>query len=82
MREESRRGSALIPQGAARRSPGWLRRRGRRREAGWAGGERERGRGGGGGRGGGDGGATAPGCGRGPPLQPRRARGCQLTWGA
>lgn len=39
MREGSRRGSALIPQGAARHSPGWLRQRGRR-EAGWADGER------------------------------------------
>lgn len=39
MREGSRRGSALIPQGAARHSPGWLRHRGRR-EAGWADGER------------------------------------------
>lgn len=39
MREGSRRGSALIPQGAARHSPGWLRQRGTR-EAGWAGGER------------------------------------------
>lgn len=42
MREGSRRGSALIPQGAARHSPGWLRQRGRR-EAGRAVGERERG---------------------------------------
>lgn len=41
MREGSRRGSALIPQGAARHSPGWLRQRGRR-EAGCAAG-RERG---------------------------------------
>lgn len=39
VREGSRRGSALIPQGAARHSPGWLRQRGRR-EAGWADGER------------------------------------------
>lgn len=35
VREGSRRGSALIPQGAARHSPGWLRQRGRR-EAGRA----------------------------------------------
>lgn len=46
MREGSRRGSALIPQGAARHSPGWLRQRGKR-EAGWADGERERGEAGG-----------------------------------
>lgn len=42
VREGSRRGSALIPQGAARHSPGWLRQRGRR-EAGRADEERERG---------------------------------------
>ena len=40
VREGSRRGSALIPQGAARHSPGWLRQERGRREAGSADGER------------------------------------------
>lgn len=46
VREGSRRGSALIPQGAARHSPGWLRQRGRReRQAGLTGRERGEARG-------------------------------------